>query len=195
MSGVLPSPPSPPCSPDRGGAAKSTAIQWACAVLHNPTDPCFPPRHRKSGRPALSKCRAGAETIPAVEQEPAGETLRGSSTGGEGGGFMRIVAHCAEQEKDQRHAPPRLRQWPPATRRTGGTSPTGRQAVRARRQQQTKQGHKQPAKDFPRTRKTSPALCYDLFAPGCRVMRRGGRRPPCQTIPQLPVHVGNGLFL
>ena len=26
-------------------------------------------------------------------------------------------------------------------------------------------------------------------------VRRGGRRPPCQTIPQLPVHVGNGLFL
>jgi hypothetical protein len=80
---------------------------------------------------------------------------------------MRIVAHCAEQKNDQRHARPgpgNGRQ-PPDGRE--GPAPQERQAVRARRQQQTKQGHKQPAKDFPRTHEDLPGVVLRLFAPGC----------------------------
>lgn len=109
---------------------------------------------------------------------------------------MRIVAHCAEQKNDQRHARPgpgNGRQ-PPDGRE--GPAPQERQAVRARRQQQTKQGHKQPAKDFPRTHEDLPGVVLRLFAPGCPgSCDAGAGRPPCQTIPQFPVHVGNGLFL
>ena len=46
-------------------------------------------------------------------------------------------------------------------------APQERQAVRARRQQQTKQGHKQPAEDFPRTHEDLPGVVLRLFVPGC----------------------------
>ena len=80
---------------------------------------------------------------------------------------MRTAAHCAEQENDQRHAHPGSGngRQPPDGRE--GPAPQERQAVRARRQQQTKQGHKQPAEDLPRTHEDLPGVVLGLFVPVC----------------------------
>lgn len=91
LSGVLPSPPSPLRSPDRCGAEKSTAIQWACAVLHNPTDPAFSAApSERSGRPALSKMPASAETIP---RRRAGASGGGAPKAAPRAGERRVHAY------------------------------------------------------------------------------------------------------
>lgn len=154
-----------------GGCFASVAFtfagQWREKSTINGRAPCLIrqiPLRRAIGRRA-----ARASSLNAARQEQlrrrAGASGEAQGTAGQGsGGFMRIVAHCADRKSAPR--PPRPRQWPPATRRTGGPAPQERQAVRARRQQQTKQGHKQPARTF-HGPEDLPGVVLRLFAPGC----------------------------
>lgn len=152
-----------------------------CSIIRQ--IPRFPLRHRKeAGGPRFPKCpgKCGNQS-PAVEQEPAGEALRRQLHGQGSGGFMRIVAHCAEQKNDQRHARPGPGNGPPATRRTGGTSPTG---APSRTRPPSATDKARPPSSQPRTfhglMKTSPALCY-----GCshRGVRGHATRGPASALP------------
>ena len=187
MSGVLPSPPSPPCSPDRGGAAKSTAIQWACAVLHNPTDPVFPAApSERSGRPALSKMsgRCGNNPPPSSRSQ-RGRRSEGSSTGRGAGAAGSCVPPRIVRNRKRISATPAPVPAMAASHQTDGRGQPHKNAkpyAPAVSNRQSKATSSQP-RTFHGLMKTSPALCY-----GClyRGVRGHATRGPASALPDDP---------
>ena len=167
---MLPSPPSPLRSPDRCGAEKSTAIQWACAVLHNPTDPAFSAApSERSGRPAFSKMpgKCGNNPPPSSRSQ-RGRRSEGSSTGR--GAAGSCVSSRIVRNRKMISATPAPAPAMAASHQTDGRDQPHRSAkpyAPAVSNRQSKATSSQP-RTFHGLMKTSPALCYGCSHRGVR---------------------------